>query len=433
MLAMTTAATIAVMFVTAKWATTIPEVAMCVVASIWALIMLTGRRVQLAWVIGPLLGIGVLAALQIVTGSTVYAWPTRMAALYWTGNLATFFVALQFLAERELRVRYMDGLVAFAGFAGVFCTIHAITSIAKVYWTYPPGYETPLFGPFIYANQYAAFVELILPVAIYGALTREKWARIGCVLAAAILFGSVLFSASRGGTALTLLEIAGVPLLTARRRGITRQQLVNTGLVLAVAVLWVVVAAGPDKLLAKINDPGTYGSRMEFNRASLSMIKDRPIQGFGLWNWATVYPGYAAVDDGFYANQAHNDWAQWTVEGGIPMLALMLAVAVWAVPRAIRSGWGVGVLMVLIHCLWDYPIQRTGVAIVFFTMMAAIAPYGRPKEREEEPQPEEDAFGISEAAMATGKRLSSMNDLPFPQTSPTGGVGAAGAAGSVTG
>jgi hypothetical protein len=32
---------------------------------------------------------------------------------------------------------------------------------------------------------------------------------------------------------------------------------------------------------------------------------------------------------------------------------------------------------VLVHCLWDYPIQRPGVAIVFFTMLAAIAPYGQ--------------------------------------------------------
>ena len=406
MLALTTAAAIAVMFVRAKWATSIPETAICSIGLIWAVMLPAGRKVQVAWVMGPLMGIGVLAAVQLGTGSTVHPWPTRMAALYWTGNLATFFVALQFLADREIRVRYMDWLVAFAGFAGIFCTIHAITSIGVIYWTFPEVWGSiPLFGPFLYVNQYAAFVELILPVALYGALTREKWARVGCVMVAAILFGSVLYGASRGGAGLTLLEIALVPLLTARRRGINRQQLVNTALVLAVAVLWVVVASGPDRLLAKISDASTYGGRMDFNRASLAMIKDRPIQGFGLWNWATVYPGYAVADDGLYVNQAHNDWAQWTAEGGIPLLALMLTVAVWAVPRAIRSGWGVGVMMVLIHCLWDYPIQRTGVALVFFTMLAAIAPYGRPKQREEEQVPEEDAFNISEAAPGTEKRL----------------------------
>lgn len=434
MVAVTTVATIAVMFVRAKWATSIPEIAMCSIGIPWALMMLMGRKVQVAWVTVPLLGICALAGLQIVTGNTVYPWPTRMAALYWTGNLATFFVALQFLTEREVRVRYMDGLVAFAGFTGLFCTFHALTSISMVYWTYPQGLEgLLLFGPFLYVNQYAAFVELILPVAIYGALTRERWARAGCALVAAVLFGSVLFSVSRGGSALTLLEIAVVPVLVMRRRGISRQQLVNTGLVVAVAVLWVAVAAGTDRLVTKVMTPEAYAGRMEFNKASLAMIKDRPLRGFGLWNWATAYPGYAATDDGLYVNQAHNDWAQWTAEGGIPMLALMLAVAVWAVPRAVRSAWGVGVLMVLIHCLWDYPIQRTGVAIVFFTMMAAIAPYERPKEREEEPEFEDDAFEIPEAAPAAGKSLSSINDLALPQTSPTGGVGAAGTSGSVTG
>lgn len=39
--------------------------------------------------------------------------------------------------------------------------------------------------------------------------------------------------------------------------------------------------------------------------------------GFGLGNWPRAYPRYAVFDDGNYVNQAHNDWAQWAVEGGV--------------------------------------------------------------------------------------------------------------------
>ncbi|MGD1073298.1 MAG: hypothetical protein ABSB15_24560, partial [Bryobacteraceae bacterium] len=58
---------------------------------------------------------------------------------------------------------------------------------------------------------------------------------------------------------------------------------------------------------------------------------------------------------------------------GIPLLAMMLTLAIWATPRALGSGWGAGIVAVFTHCLVDYPIQRTAVAIVFFVVLAAVA------------------------------------------------------------
>ena len=99
-------------------------------------------------------------------------------------------------------------------------------------------------------------------------------------------------------------------------------------------------------------------------------------------NWSAAYPAYATFDEGWFANQAHNDWAQWAVEGGLPFACLMLWIAVWSFPRALRTGWGTGVAVVFLHCFVDYPIQRIGVAIVFFSLLAAIAyPDGRDDAR----------------------------------------------------
>jgi O-antigen ligase len=55
------------------------------------------------------------------------------------------------------------------------------------------------------------------------------------------------------------------------------------------------------------------------------MAREKPWTGFGLGIWPTVYPANALYDDGTFVNEAHNDWLQWAVEGGVPLVAAMLA------------------------------------------------------------------------------------------------------------
>jgi O-antigen ligase len=99
--------------------------------------------------------------------------------------------------------------------------------------------------------------------------------------------------------------------------------------------------------------------------------------GFGLGTWATVYPAYAHYDDGTFVNQAHNDWVQWTAEGGIPMLLAMLWVAAAAVRPGLRHLWPLGIAAVFLHCLVDYPLQKPALEVVFFTLLGTMASAGR--------------------------------------------------------
>ncbi|MBK5292068.1 MAG: O-antigen ligase family protein, partial [Acidobacteriia bacterium] len=113
-----------------------------------------------------------------------------------------------------------------------------------------------------------------------------------------------------------------------------------------------------------------YQARQELMLSSIAMVGERPWMGFGLGTWATVYPAYARFDDGLRDNQAHNDWAQWAAEGGVPFVMM---IAWWAgcVGRpAWRSVWGVGVLIVLVHCLLEYHFQQRAAFGYFYFAMA---------------------------------------------------------------
>ena len=378
-LLLTLAATVAVMFLRDKWATSIPELMSFGLAATWIVRILAGRaKARLSPALLPLAGLLALGAIQLATGSTVYAWPTRVVMLYWAGNLAVLFCGLQFLDERRERERFLRLLLYFGFGVALLSTMQALTSQGKIYWVLTTEYSyQAIFGPFLYRNQYAAFMELILPLALYGAVTNPK-RRILYLAIATTIYASVVACASRAGFVLATVELGLVPLVSARGRMFSRKQLVNGSLVMVAMLLWMAVPAGPELLISKFGAADPFQQRREFNEASWRMIRDRPLVGFGLGNWPTVYPGYATFDDDKYTNQAHNDWAQWTVEGGVPLLAMMLFLAAWAVRGGLRTGWGLGVPIVFLHCFVDYPIQRPGVAVLFFLLLAGLESGGTP-------------------------------------------------------
>jgi O-antigen ligase len=79
-------------------------------------------------------------------------------------------------------------------------------------------------------------------------------------------------------------------------------------------------------------------------------------------------------DDGSFANEAHNDWAQWAVEGGLPLVAAMAVFAVLLMRLAWRTLWGLGLVSVLLHSFVDYPLQqRPALAGWFFVLAGALA------------------------------------------------------------
>jgi O-antigen ligase len=371
-------ATVSVMWVGEKWATSIPEIGGFVLAAIWVTMILANRfEARLSIVMVPLACIVAWGGLQLASGSTVYGWPTRLAILYWAGNLAWFFCGLQTFRDKEIRAGFLRALLFFGFVLAIFSVVQALTSLDKVYWHYPtPFYIGAVFGPFLYKNQFCAFLELLLPVALYSAMTSRRH-KLLYYLYVATFYAAVIAAASRAGFFFASVELAVVPMLVLRKRSLSRTQVINGALVLVGMLLWLAIPAGPDVLISRFGPKDQLSARREFNESSLEMIRDRPVMGVGLGNWSTAYPGYAKFDDGNFANQAHDDWAQWTAEGGIPMLVMMLGVAVWGGMRALRSVWGLGVLAIFFHCTVDYPIQRPGVAIVFFLMMAAIADAGR--------------------------------------------------------
>jgi O-antigen ligase len=357
-----------------RWPLAIFQIGIFALGIAWALRMLVRPYpVRSSIMLAPLTLAVLWPLCQLALRRTVYRWETWNAALSWTASLALFVLALQIFDQPPLRLAFLRSLLWFGFFLSILSSLQLFTAHGKIFWLFPTDYKDDLvMGPFVYKNQYAAFIELLLPVALAAAMADRRRMPLYALIAAA-MSGSVIASASRTGFLLVTLELLLVPLLAFHQKLLSRHRgAVLLALVLALTAT-LTLAAGWDVLWNRLQQPDPYTVRREFFRSSLDMIRDRPGMGFGLGAWPTAYPAYAAFDNGRFANQAHNDWVQWAAEGGLPFLVLMLWLALWSIRPALRSIWGLGVPCIFLHCLVDYPLQKPalmGMQMLFLAMLA---------------------------------------------------------------
>lgn len=363
------------MWVPGFWAASMLPAGIFTLAMAWALRMvIRPYPIEFSTVLIPLGGTVLVGLFQLAAHRTVYRWETWNAVLFWATMFVACFLALQIFANPRLRDGFLRAVLVFGVVLALVSTLQLFTTEGKVFWLFPTPYKSSVPGPFVYKNQYAAFIEMILPLALVGAVADRRRMLVYVTIAAA-MYASVIAATSRAGFVLASCEIAVILLAAAGRGLISPRRLATLGATMAVFAGMFVITAGWESLWKKFEQGNHDVVRWQFFRSALEMVYDRPWMGFGLGTWSTVYPEYAHFDDGTFANEAHNDWLQWAAEGGIPFLALMFAVASWSFRPAVRSLWGLGVVAVFCHCLVDYPIQirRPALSVLFFVLLAALA------------------------------------------------------------
>jgi O-antigen ligase len=348
------------MRVPGRWPITAFELAVVALAA--ALIVRRRFAIHLHPVSLALAAGSVWALLQAVLGISIDPQRSLEAALQWTLNCAAFSLALAVTGDRVLRRRFLTAQVLFALVAGVACVIALFT--------------TGQLGPFAYYNQFAAFLEPALALAIAASIWDHR-RPLRWILVAAALFACVVAGGSRAGSILCLALFLLLPLI-AFARGRMRTRTLARVAILGLASATVSVAVvGWEKIWQRLQEPHPYALRANLVRSSLAMVRDRPLTGFGLGAWSSAYPAYARYDDGTFVNQAHNDWVQWAAEGGVPFFLLMLIAVVALARPAWRSLWGLGLMAVFLHALVDYPFeQRPALAAYFFALAGALAAEG---------------------------------------------------------
>lgn len=167
-----------------------------------------------------------------------------------------------------------------------------------------------------------------------------------------------------------------------------RQQSLRRGTGAVLALLPLIAVAGVWNFVpqAGSSDPQ---HRSAITPLTLRAALDFMPFGSGGGSFRRIYPAYESPDAASpeYINHAHNDYAELTLEYGVPGVLIALgAIGLWAgrmrkLWSTTESGWrfaragGVAVGIVLLHSLVDYPARTAAIAaVVAFAATLMVSP-----------------------------------------------------------
>ncbi len=343
-------------------------------------------------------------------GSLVPA-ATERAALWLLPAAAMFLSVLQLGAAwraRLLGVLVAAGLLSFllgiaqvAGGSGSPLRFYAITN---------PGSAV---GFFANRNHFASLMAVCLPLVLVGLAaslrshpsedTGRRVLRIAAGLGlAALVLLAVFISQSRAGV---LLGMAGlvlaVPVALGLRRA--RGQGQGTRRALAAALLMgavLVLNFALYGVMQRFERDASEDARFRYAPIVAEVATQQAPLGTGLGGFRRAFEAADPAQENTYVNQAHNDWAQLWLEGGWLGVGLMaaalaaLAAAGWgawrpapgarAADTALRRVAWIGLLLLALHSLADYPLRTTAMLAVLGLLAACCT---RPRGAEGESFP----------------------------------------------
>jgi O-antigen ligase len=273
----------------------------------------------------------------------------------------------------------------------------------KLYGVWQPTWDWAVFGPYVNRNHFADYLVLAGALAVGLALQalarlRAAWATrrrallllgeaegLALVRAAAVVMvivAGLVASRSRGGVVAFAAGMLAMALAAPGRKRTTLAVLV----LVALGVSWI----GLGGVIQAFEVRGIRGSRLDLWRDMLPMVAQFPVFGAG-WNaFATAYPWYQTVWKTDWIGEAHNDYLQALIDGGV--VGLLLVLALWALvlrgalARAGRSPVELGVLGALVgfafHEIVDFGGQIPANAATAVALAAvAVVPPARERRR----------------------------------------------------
>ncbi len=377
-----------------EWSTFIFEAGATILFLVWGTKQIVSERIKILnnpLYLPTVLFFGLILT-QLALRRTAYGYVTKYEALQYVAYGITLFIAAESVREEATRKRFAQIMSVFGVIYALFALIQTLNSNGKIFWVHSPHFNSAtIFGSYVNHNHYAGLMEMLTPIPIVlsmGHLLKGgKRAMAG--FCAGLMATTIFVCGSRGGMIAFIFQAV---LFGALALGKKRSPRIALGsMAMCVFILALLFFLDEGHALSHLGDLGP-GIRLDITKDSLKMFGHRPVLGWGLGTFPTVYPQYRSFYTNLFINEAHNDYAQLLVEMGLLGFGLMI----WFLIRLYQYGlptsrrwefqwdWAVslasllGCTGILVHSLVDFNLQIPANAAFFYALCGLAA--SRPLE-----------------------------------------------------
>lgn len=321
-----------------------------------------------------------LVLAQLEFRRSAYSYVTKLETLQYVAYGILLFLAAERVRSEETRRVFALVMSVFGTVYALFAVVQALSSNGKIFWIHTSRFPSAtIFGSYVNHNHYAGVMEMLTPLPLIlsmGHLLKGgKRALAG--FCAGLMATTIFLSGSRGGMIAFIFQailFAGLAL------GKKRSPRIAFGSMAVCAfVLSLLFFLDRGQALVHLGDLGP-GIRLDITKDSLKMFSQRPILGWGLGTFPTIYPRYRTFYTNLFINEAHNDYAQLLVEMGLLGFGLMLWFLVSLYRRALPTSrrwefewaWALswaallGCTGILVHSFVDFNLQIPANAGMFY-------------------------------------------------------------------
>jgi len=371
-----------------KWSTFSFEAGAAVLFLVWAGKQLVSKQVKLSenpLYLPAFLFFGLILA-QVVLRRSAYEYVTEDEALKYVAYGIVLLIGAECVREEGARKIFALVMIVFGALYAFFALAQELTANGKIFWVHSTQFTGSIYGSYVNHDHYAGLMEMLVPIPFVlsmGHLLRGgKRVLVGSC--AVLMAGTIFLSGSRGGMLAFVFEMVLFAALTLAKRRSPRIALGT--MAVCVLILALLIFLGKGQVLGRLGDLSP-GIRLDMTKDSLRMFSKRPVGGWGLGTFPTVYPSYRSFYTNLFVNEAHNDYAQLLVETGLLGFGLMF----WFLVRLYRYGlptsrrwefrWDgavslaalLGCTGILLHSFVDFNLQIPANAALFYVLCGLAA------------------------------------------------------------
>lgn len=313
---------------------------------------------------------------------------------------AFLFYAILNNLHRQDYTQIITLTLVFLGMAiSVYAVCQYVTKSDRIWGVAYPNYPGRAGGTYIYPNQLAGFLEMLIPLGLCLVLM----ARVSHVVkilvgyAVVVMLAGVAVTFSRGGwlvTGVILLAVCGVLLF---QRDYWLKALVLLAVLLVCGLFLIPKAQLLQEKAGRAVGTGHVDDiRFSIWWSAVKIWRDHPWWGVGPGHFNYCYSQYRLPDMQLDVGYAHNDYLNTLADWGVVGAALVASAFVllywgifkcWKFVRGARddfarkksnkfaflTGAALALLAILLHSLVDFNLQLPANAILAVTLMALVS------------------------------------------------------------